>query len=195
MNSVTELPQGYRACLHVDLQHNKKEAILVNGLAVVIALAMLLPALRLTPFTQMFSTERGVWMPLFRCAVMIVGMAGYMVLHELVHGIFMKRFSGTKPHYGFTGMYAYAGSNAYFNKVHYIIIALAPVVIWGVVLGVLCALVPAPWFGIVYLIEMGNISGAAGDLYVTGKLLRLDSTILVQDTGVAMTVFAKDQEA
>lgn len=195
MNSVTELPQGYRACARVDLQHNRKEMLLVNGLAAAIMLVMLLPALRLTPFLQVFSTAGGAWVPLVRCAVMLLGLAGYMVLHELVHGIFMRRFSGVKPRYGFRGLYAYAGSRAYFNKTHYIIIALAPIVIWGIVLGVLCAVVPASWFGVAYILEVCNVSGAAGDLYVTARLLRMDSTVLVQDTGVAMTVFAKNQEA
>lgn len=31
--------------------------------------------------------------------------------------------------YGFTGMYAYAGSNCYFDKKSYISIALAPIVV------------------------------------------------------------------
>jgi hypothetical protein len=88
-------------------------------------------------------------------------------------------------------MYAYAGSEAYFNKKSYIIIALAPVVIWGAVLGVLCAVLPQSWFWVVYLIQIGNISGAAGDFYVTFKFLKLPKDILVNDTGVAMTVYTK----
>jgi hypothetical protein len=122
----------------------------------------------------------------------MLGYIAYIVLHELVHGIFMKHFSGVKPKYGFTLMYAYAGSEAYFNKKSYIIIALAPVVIWGAVLGVLCAVLPQSWFWVVYLIQIGNISGAAGDFYVTFKFLKLPKDILVNDTGVAMTVYTKN---
>jgi hypothetical protein len=114
------------------------------------------------------------------------------VLHELVHGIFMKHYSGVKPKYGFTLLYAYAGSTAYFNKKSYIIIALAPVVIWGIVLGVLCAVLPVSWFWVFYFIQMGNISGAAGDAYVTYKMLTFPKDILVNDTGVAMTVYTKN---
>ena len=122
----------------------------------------------------------------------MLGYIAYIVLHELVHGVFMKCFSGIKPKYGFTLMYAYAGSSAYFNKKSYIIIALAPVVIWGAVLGVLCAVLPQSWFWVVYLIQIGNISGAAGDFYVTFKFLKLPKDILVNDTGVAMTVYTKN---
>lgn len=114
----------------------------------------------------------------------------YIVLHELVHGIFMKRFSGIKPNYGFTLMYAYAGSTAYFNKKHYIIIALAPIVVWGIVLTIINCFVPASWFWVVYFIQIMNISGAAGDLYVTYKFSKMPKNILVHDSGVAMTVYS-----
>lgn len=86
----------------------------------------------------------------------------YLVLHELVHGICMRAFSGVRPHYGFTGLYAYAGSSAYFGKKPYIVIALAPIVVWGAVLAILNLLVPASWFWPVYFIQIINVSGAAG---------------------------------
>ena len=73
---------------------------------------------------------------------MFGGMVLYIFLHEFVHGIFIKRYSGKKADYGFTGMYAYAGSKPYFNKKSYLVIALAPVVLWGIVLTALLLIVP-----------------------------------------------------
>ena len=61
----------------------------------------------------------------------------YMVLHEWIHGLCIWYFSGRKANYGFTGLYAFAASEAYFPKKPYIIIALAPIVVWGVILTVL----------------------------------------------------------
>ena len=71
-----------------------------------------------------------------------------------------------KPRYGFTVMYAYAASDACFCRRDYILIALAPVVVWGLVLGVLAALADGGWFWVVWMIQAINLSGAAGDLYV-----------------------------
>ena len=51
-----------------------------------------------------------------KLGVLLVNMVLYLVLHELVHGICMRAFSGIRPHYGFTGLYAYAGSTAYFGE-------------------------------------------------------------------------------
>ncbi len=56
----------------------------------------------------------------------------------------------------------------------------------------ICAIVPDEWFWIAYIIQIANISGAAGDLYVTARFTRLPKDILVRDSGVAMEVYSKE---
>lgn len=186
--TTTQLPESYREIGHIDLQKDKKLALLVNGLALVIIIPLGILGVMRQPIPDFFS---GKFLPLLAvlpCFVL------YIILHELVHGIFMKAFSGQKPHYGFTLLYAYAGSGAYFDRTHYLIIALAPVVIWGAVLLVVCALVPPVWFWTAYLIQILNLSGAAGDFYATYRMLfRLPANVLTQDTGVAMTFFIPEE--
>ena len=186
MKSFTELPEGYAEILHIDLQKDKKLMTIVNVLAVVISVAMILIAAFLVPLGRYFAFN------MTQLLVLCVGYVAYMVLHELVHGITMRCFSEAKVKYGFTGMYAFAGSDAYYCRKHYVIIALAPIVVWGIVLGILNFLVPMNWFYVVYLIQVGNISGAAGDLYVSWRFRKLPADILVRDTGVAMTVFSRE---
>jgi len=89
-------------------------------------------------------------------------------------------------------MYAFAGSNDYYAKKPYIFIALAPVVLWGVVIALVNPFVSAYWFWVVYLLQVINLSGAAGDLFVTVKFSRLPKDILVKDHGVGMTVYSKE---
>ena len=105
----------------------------------------------------------------------------------------MKGFGAKKVKFGFTGLYAYAGSNDYFYKKPYITIALAPVVFWGLVLLVLNCLADKFWFWNIYFIQVGNLAGAAGDIYVTCKLLKMPSNILIRDTGVAMEVYGRTE--
>ena len=116
----------------------------------------------------------------------------YMILHELVHGIAMKLCGTKKVKYGFTGLYAYAGSADYYDKRSYIFIALAPVILWGAVLAVINPFVPIEWFWIVYFIQVMNLSGAAGDLFVTVKFSRFPKDILVGDYGVGMKVYSRE---
>lgn len=195
MKNYEALPDGYEKICEIDLAKNKKLFWAVNLGAFAVMLVMIAAALPFVPIATLFDMSQGFTVYFLRALALLAGSVVYIILHELVRGIFMKRFSGVKPHYGFTLMYAYAGSTAYFGKKSYIIISLAPVVIWGIVLGVLCAALPESWFWVVYFIQIANISGAAGDAYVTYKMLTLPKDILVNDTGVAMTVYVKEEKS
>lgn len=191
MRSVSTLPEGYTEIYSVDLQKNKKMAVTINAIAIAIAAVMVVPALFLVPISTLFDMESGIGAYLLRFGVLALGSVAYIILHELVHGITMKLFGTKKIKYGFTGMYAFAGSDDYYGKLPYITIALAPIVVWGIVLAVLCLLVPCEWFWVVYFIQITNISGAAGDLFVTARFSRFPADILVRDYGVGMKVYSK----
>ena len=189
VRNTVELPQEYEEALCIDLQHNKKELLLVNGAALLIGIVMAVAGFFIVHPVNMFDFSSPL-PTLLRLGVMLLGMVLYMVLHELVHGLFFLMFGcGEKPTFGFTGMYAFAASRAYYTRTDYLIIGLSPVVFWGIVLLVLNFIVPAPWFWVVYFIQIVNISGAAGDFYVTYRLLRMPKSLLVQDDGTAMRVY------
>ncbi len=192
MKAYKSLPENYREIFSVDLQKDKKTALLVNVLAIVIAVAMAVPMSFYVPFTSLFDMEKGFVAYFVRFSILLVSIVAYMILHELVHGITMKMCGTKKVKYGFTGMYAFAGSDGYYDKRSYITIALAPVVVWGIVLAAINALVPEEWFWVVYIIQITNISGAAGDFYVTAKFAGLPKDILVKDIGVGMSVYSAE---
>lgn len=193
MKAKQILPEGYREIFTVDLQKNKKIALLINILAIVIGVLMIVPMDFYIPIFSFFDMSQGVVPYVIRLAVFALSMLGYLFLHELVHGITMKIFGTKKVKYGFTGLYAFAGSEDYYDKKSYITIALAPVVVWGIVLAILNAVLPYEWFWSVYFIQVINISGAAGDLYVTAKFSRMPNDIWVRDSGVGMTVYSAQQ--
>lgn len=193
MNSIAQLPDGYAECMKLNLQKNKRLALIVNLISVAIAAVMMVIGFFICPVSLMFDMSNGFTEYLIRNIAIIVGIILYMVLHELVHGICMKAFGAEKVKYGFTGLYAYAGSDCYFSKKAFIIIALAPIVILGIVLLILNFAVVSRWFWAVYVIQLINISGAAGDLYVTFKFMNMPKNIYVKDTGVEMTVYSLNQ--
>ncbi len=191
MKAFETLPDGYREICSVDLQKNKKAALTVNIIAVVITAVLVVPMLFVVPISSLFSMEKGILNYMLRFGAFFVLIILYMVLHELVHGIAMKICGTKKVKYGFTGMYAFAGSNDFYDKKSYIFIALAPVVLWGIVIAVINPFVSAEWFWVVYFLQISNLSGAAGDIFVTVKFSKLPSDILVQDYGVGMKVFSE----
>lgn len=187
---IFELPEGYAEIKRVDLQKDKKLAVLINLAALIIA-ALLIPiGLAIAPI-HFASIMQGTSIPLFQLIIVLGGVVVYMVCHELIHGIFIKIFSGKKAKYGFTGLYAYAGSDAYFNKRHYLIIALAPVVLFGLIFLILNITLPLKWFWFIYVLQIINLSGAAGDLYITYLMRKLPDDMLTRDAGVGMIFYSK----
>ena len=191
MKAVKALPEGYREIYTLDLQKDKKMLILVNLLAIAIFVLMAVPMSWLVPVYTLFGAQGDMGDFNLKMGAVLVLLVLYMVLHELVHGIAMKMCGTEKVRYGFTGMYAFACSDDYYNKKAYIFIALAPIVLWGVVLAVINLLVPLEWFWVFYFIQIGNISGAAGDLFVTLRFWGFPEDMLVKDYGVGMTVYSR----
>jgi hypothetical protein len=182
------LPNGYREVRRVDLMRNRKEAVLINLLALVIAGGVTVVGFMICPPFR--EVQIGIY-TVISMIVTMIGIVGYMVLHELIHGVFMKAFSGLKPRYGFTGLYAFAGSNALFDRTQYLIIAFAPVVILGIVIAVLTAAFYETAFWDLYIIQIVNLSGAAGDFYVGYLIARAGNDILVRDSGTDMTFYSR----
>jgi hypothetical protein len=180
------LPEGYSPIFEVDLKNNKKQAILVNVLALIIAAVMVVPAAILHPFDLSDGLADSL-----RFFALGISAILYLVLHELTHGVTMKLFGTKKVKYGFTGLYAFAGSADYYPKLPYIAIALAPVVLFGIIFAVALPFVPEKWFWVVYILQLSNIAGAAGDFYVTVRFFGMPKDILVHDSGTSMTVYSE----
>ena len=183
-HSFEALPQGYIPARSVDLVHNKKEMRGVSIASVVLTVLLAVPAVATHPFLPQESLSQY----LLCTGVTLAGLLLYIILHELTHGAVILLLGG-KPYFGFKGGYAFAGTGAVFPRAEYITVALAPVVLWGIVLGILCAVLPEAWFWPCYLIQIINLSGAAGDYYVTLLSIKMPTDTLIKDDGTAMTFF------
>ncbi len=186
-----ELPQGYDYLDKIDLKNNKKQFWLVQGMGLgIMVLTIVAGCFIVNPYRAL--TDEPSLDVFLSISVMAVGYIAYIVFHELTHGVFMYAFVRKKLIFGASFSYAYCGSTAYFDKKHYIVIALAPVVVWGAVFGILTVFFHSGvWFWTIWLIQAGNLGGAAGDFFCTYKMCRYPKDILVQDTGTSMTVFCR----
>ena len=183
------LPQGYSFFDKIDLKNNKKQFWTVQGICLATIAVMLgIGWLIESPLKIENNTESIIGL-----VVLIVGFVLYIFAHEAVHGLFMYAFCKTKIKYGFVGWAAYAGSSAYYDKKHYIIIALAPVVVWGVTFAVLNIFFHSGiWFWVIWFLQIGNVSGACGDFFCVYKTARYPKDILVNDTGLEMQIFCRN---
>lgn len=194
MISHPMLPDGYNEIKKISFTENKKFSVIINIAALIVGIIMVVPMLFIVPFDALFriSSDGDLNMLIVRMAVLAVSEYLYVIMHEAIHGVFIRIISGKWGKFGFKSVYAYASCDTYIGKKEYIIIALAPILIFGILLGVLSVFVSAEWFWIVYIIQITNISGAVGDVYVTYAMTRLPKDTLVFDTGLEMTVFSKE---
>ena len=133
--------------------------LLVNGIAVLIGVSMaLLAHFCVAPISALFDFSDGIGAYFLRFSVLAVCSLLYIILHEAVHGAAMKLCGTKRIKYGFTGMYAFAGSDDYYPLLPYLFIALAPVLLFGVIFAVICAFAGGAWFWVVYVLQIINIS-------------------------------------
>lgn len=185
------LPEGYERLDVIDFQNNKKQFWIVQIISIIIVLVMLLSGFLIVSIDDI--RQDGLVTIIIGIVVAIVGFIAYIILHEAVHGIVMYLSCRVKPKFGFKGWAAYAGSSAYYDKAHYVLIALAPVVFWGIVFAVLNVFFHSgTWFWVIWMLQICNIGGASGDFYCTYKMFRYPKNILVQDSGLDMTVYIKN---
>lgn len=188
-----ELPNNYKESNIVDLKANK-QMLIVNLLAVAIMLVMIFCMNYFIPINSIVSKHSSMNSVLLKVVVIAIGFVLYVILHEAVHGLTMKCFGAKRLKFGFRAMYAYAGSDEYFSKGVYIMIALSPVLVWGIVLGIVNAIVSYDWFWVIFALQIANISSSSGDLYIAFKFTALKKADIVKDTGTVMTVYSKNEK-
>lgn len=179
---IFSLPDGYSEIKKVNLQKDKRVAIIINMGAIGIMAALFILGIVVTPLY--FGNKLSFF-------VVLLGAAVYMVAHELIHGILIKKYSGKKAKYKFTGLYILTGSKAYFNKREYRVIAVAPVILFGIVLLLFNIILPKEWFWRVYFIQIANLSVSFGDIYISSLISRFHSNVLIKGEGVTVTIYSQ----
>ena len=183
------LPRGYRHVEYMDFVRNRKQLLTVNLSALGATALLIVLGLMTHSIRDAWRAMNERWWLWFVLAGMLIA---YIPLHELTHGAFMYALSRVKPRYGIKLAYAYAGSTVWFDRKSHILIALAPVVIWGIALQALIAALPEqPWFWMLWAVQISNLSGSAGDIYCVVHLIRLKGDLLIQDTGTRMHIMRK----
>lgn len=188
----------------LDLIKDRKMLVLLSlaslGIFVVCwaGLAWLLQVLRpdIFPGSESISfTLTGIGSIFIQLLVLLGVIFAMVTLHEAIHGIFFKLFTGGRVKFAFRGAYAYAAAPGWFiGKTSYLLISIAPLVLISLVGVAALLIVPVNWILPIMLLVVMNASGAVGDVYVFFLLVSMSGDILVQDFGERMEVYARNAE-
>jgi hypothetical protein len=143
--------------------------------------------------TGAISVSLGATAPLVAGGLLAVAVT--IVLHELVHAAVIRLYGGDVT-YGvgvaqFVVPYAYVTSTYRFARNEFVAVALAPLVVLTAVGVPLLVLLDVPWL-VVPLAT--NASGAVGDLWMAGLLLRYPPHVVVDDHTTGLRVFGRETD-
>lgn len=191
-----ELPNNYKCIKVIDAKDKKTTAYFILGSIVLLIITFVLCALVFFKKYTLDDVFNNVNIPIL--VVFIISMFAYIVLHELVHGLFYKIFTHEKLTYGFTLTVAYCGvPKLYVKRGSAIITTLAPFVIFSVVflLPMLFINNPAIIFVLILLFSI-HFSGCVGDLWVAYYMIfrNKGKKVIVNDTGPKQSFFVEEEE-
>ncbi len=186
MKSYERLPDSYELFDTILIKDDKKPFTAVNIVAGVLFVILFVVGGLIVDPRQAFKLNSGSWLPF---TVLALGYIAYVFLHKLTHALVLSALTKTKLRLEFFGRATYEGE-MYYPKPCYLIAALAPLLIWGAVFGILNAFFRTGiWFWVFWLLQAENISGVASDLFVSCKLLTYPKEVLVQDAGGKISIY------
>lgn len=176
------VPPGYRLVSTLDLRADRRTAAVVQGGFVVVAGVLVASALALG-----LPLDTG-WPTPVAALVTIAACLAYMALHELTHALALRLLTGVRPTVGVRLPYLFTGSPALLTRDRAIVVALAPLVLWGVTLPVLGLLLPADALLAVFVVVVLNLAGSSGDAVQAYAFTRLPATARIRDDGTTTCV-------
>ena len=176
MNNTNQLPKNYELKESYDLKQTKLNLIIQTTFIIIAAIFVSSVFI----FNIEFNSE---YHGLLIAGITVTLVLIYMTLHELTHGIFISILSKTKSTYKFRFPFLTTGTHAYFNKKSFIIICLAPSILWGIVIGVSIMFIPNNLLLSLYILLGLNFAGSAGDYLQVFLISRTSKDSLIQDDG------------
>ena len=193
MKPTQSLPETYQQDSIVDLSQDKRLALILNILGVIlffisgiffINLALILRG------TGAFSITFNNMVLALLGSILVVVLV--LIVHEAIHGICFWYFTGEKPRFGFKGFYAYAAApDWYLPRGAYFVTALAPLFVVTITGILLMPLVTAELLPFLLLWLVFNFSGSIGDMAMVILLLRKPATVYINDFGDGISIYCQ----
>ncbi|MBE5733263.1 MAG: DUF3267 domain-containing protein [Clostridiales bacterium] len=201
-NFENELPKGYKQALYINAK-KAKFGIIFNLIALVVLAIVMTVSIIPLYYSGRFTLDIikvGRLNYLVAMLVFVVALIGYIVLHELVHGIAYKILTGEKLTFGISWSCAFCGvPHIYTYRKTAIISVSAPLVLFTLILSPITALLyfVSPLYYLISAFILGiHLGGCSGDIYVLlllGVKFR-KKNVLMRDTGPEQFFYVKEEE-
>lgn len=190
-NFERELPSGYKQALHLDARKTLVGIVFNLISFAVLAVVMVLAIVFLDAADKTSEDLIPARLPhnLIALSVFAISMVGYIVLHELVHGVAYKALTGERLTFGMSWSCAFCGvPHIYTYRKAAVISVASPLVIFTLIFIPLLILLffCSPLYFLIFSFIFGlHLGGCSGDIYVLYLLLLKfrGKKTLMKDTG------------
>lgn len=122
----------------------------------------------------------------------IVSCLIYMILHEMMHLLFIMIFSGRKIRISFVFPTVSVSCDELFTRKQFIVIAAAPVLILGIILFLLLFLLQDKYKFLLSILLTLNTAASGGDFLQIFQSLKYPRDALFQDRGKETAVYSEE---
>ena len=121
----------------------------------------------------------------------LLGCLCYIFIHEIIHLVFMKIFSKESLYCTIKFPVISVGSNGIFSKAQFTIIALAPVVILGIILVLLIVICPKGYTFCLTILLILNFAGSGGDYLQVYEMRKYSRDTFFQDNSSETIIYKR----
>lgn len=183
------LPEGYELYRTIDPAEDRRLARRLSALSLIVALGMAAAALPFVPLSAFLRFHAPSVFAAVRLLLLLPAILAASAVHEGIRWLILRRFGRAQPAFRRVGIYIYAESPALFRRRPFLLSIFVPVILLGALYLFLHAVLPISWFWFAYILQIVNISGAAGDFCLSVILSRLPASLLIRSCGGAVELY------
>lgn len=185
-------PEDFNDKETLDLRADKKLRLSINGAALAAAAVLTLLGCLYVPVTRFFDAA-GAWRLLLRFALLLVCMGVYFFLNEYIRRFMIEKVTGKAAQAVRKKPCVFTAPARCLTVKEYLEVSFAPVLALGALLLLLTLIFPAKLFWQVYIIQMINLAGAAGEVYIAYKLIKMKKDARIEDDVTSITIWSRNQ--
>ncbi len=185
----------YKAVVRVDMLDPKQKTIQkLNSFALIAIMLCCTVGIILNYCLRMLGQPGGMYLVYILCG--IVNCLIYIYFHEFAHAVVISVIKRRKPEIKFGKLAASCGlPSVAFTKPQYAVSALAPFIIYSLILIPLCVLVPPEFFVLPFMPLVYNVFGSIGDMYMLRRMLKTPRRCVIVDDGTCVSAYRPDYSA
>lgn len=178
-----ELPDNYQLHSTLDPKNDKAATATIKvAFALILAALIILTLVVDLPFDNGLSLGITVALTVAACLV-------YLVVHQLTHAVLLWGLTRVRPTITVRLLYLTTGSKGILTRGQAVLVALAPLLVYPLVLLDFLRSLPTTFFLTFYVVLVLNVASSAGDVLKAHAIVKLPSTALIRDDGKETTVF------